>query len=140
MRIGELSKKTGLSIDAIRFYEKSGLVKGPKRGEGGYREFDQVAVNTLEFIAHCRSLDIPLPEVKKLLRVRSGSAKSCREANEVINEQLLNLRKRIKELKRLEGSLAKLQAVCMEELEPKDCKIIQQLDTSPENGNCDCHS
>lgn len=130
MRIGELSKKTGLSVDAIRFYEKSGLIKGPGRSEGGYREYDTNAVAAVEFVSHCRSLDIPIPEIKKLLRVRSGNAKSCREANEVIEDQLAKLRSRIKELKALERNLAELRSVCNSEMDAKDCKIIQSLERS----------
>lgn len=128
MKIGELSKKTGLSIDAIRFYEKSGLIRTPSRTEGGYREYDGEAVAAVEFISHCRSLDIPIAEIKKLLRVRSGSSKSCREANEVIEEQLLKLRLRLKDLKRLEKNLSDLRSVCNQELDPKACKIIQSIE------------
>ena len=127
MKIGELSKKTGLTVDSIRFYEKSGLIRPPVRTEGGYREFNDDVVAAIEFVSHCRSLDIPIPEIKKLLNVRSGSAKSCKEANEVIDEQLTKLRARIKELKRLERTLAELQSVCNAELDPKDCKIIMSL-------------
>ncbi len=127
MKIGELSIKTGLSVDAIRFYEKSGLIKAPSRTNGGYREFGKEAVAAIEFISHCRSLDIPIPEIKKLLKVRSGTAKSCREANEVVNDQLAKLRTRIRKLKELEKNLAELQSVCNQELDPKDCRIIQSL-------------
>ena len=130
MRIGELSKKTGLTIDAIRFYERSGLIRGPARTEGGYREFSPEAAVALEFVSRCRSLDIPIPEIMKLMKVRSGSSKSCREANEVIGDQLSNLRLRIKNLKKLEKSLSELQSVCNKELDPRDCKIIQSLEHS----------
>ncbi len=85
MKIGQLAKKTGLSIDAIRFYEKRGLIKGPQRSLGGYREFTDETIAAIEFISNCRALDIPIPEIKKLLVVRAGSAKSCREANKVID-------------------------------------------------------
>lgn len=127
MKIGELSKKTGLTIDAIRFYEKTGLITQASRTESGYREFSSEIVAVIEFISHCRSLDIPIPDIKKLLKVRSGTTKSCREANEVIDEQLLNLRNRIKELKYLEKNLSELRSVCNQELNPKDCRIIQVL-------------
>jgi len=127
MKIGELAKRTGLTADAIRFYEKSGLVRGPARTEGGYREFSRDTIATIEFISHCRSLDIPIAEIKKLLNVRSGSAKSCREANVVIDDQLSRLRERIRELKRLEKNLAELRAVCNSELAPSECAIIQSL-------------
>lgn len=127
MKIGEISKKTGLSVDAIRFYEKSGLIKRLSRTSGGYREFNSDAVASIEFISHCRSLDIPIIEIKKLLNVRSGSEKSCRQANEVIDEQLKKLRIRIKELKKLEKNLSQIRSVCNEEIDAKDCKIIQSL-------------
>lgn len=127
MKIGDLAKKTGLSADAIRFYEKSGLIKGPARSENGYRDFNPDLVEVLSFISHCRSLDIPLGEIKKLLYVRAGSAKSCREANQVIDQQLSNLRQRISKLKKLERQLSELRSVCNEEIDPKDCKIIQSL-------------
>lgn len=109
MKIGELSKKTGLTIDAIRFYEKSGLIAGPTRTESGYREFSSEIISVVEFISHCRSLDISIPDIKKLIKVRSGTTKSCREANEVIDEQLLRLRERIIDLKRLEKNLSELR-------------------------------
>lgn len=128
MKIGELSRKTGLSVDAIRFYEKQGLIKSLGRTEGGYREFSQDTAELLHFISKCRALDIPIPEIKRLLQVRSCSAKSCREANIIIDDQLAKLRKRIQELKKLEGQLSELQYVCSQELAPADCAIIKALD------------
>jgi DNA-binding transcriptional MerR regulator len=127
MKIGELSRKTGLSIDTIRFYEKSGIIKKPDRLKSGYREFNNELVEALKFISHCRSLDISLKQIKTLLKVRSGTTKSCREANEVIDEQIINLRTRIMELKKLEKTLADLRSVCNQELDPKDCRIIKSL-------------
>lgn len=129
MKIGELSLKTGLSVDAIRFYEKQGLIKSQGRTEGGYREFSQDTVELLHFVSKCRALDISIPEIKKLLQVRSRSAKSCREANVVINDQLAKLRTRIRELKKLESQLSELQSVCKQELDPADCAIIKALDS-----------
>lgn len=128
MKIGEIAKKTGLSVDAIRFYEKQSLIKSQGRTNGGYREFSQETVELLHFISKCRALDISLPEIKKLLHVRSRSAKSCREANIVIDDQLAKLRQRIKELKKLESQLAQLRSVCNQELEPSECEIIRTLD------------
>lgn len=128
MKIGELSKKTGVSVDAIRFYEKQSLIKSQGRTDGGYREFSLETVELLRFISKCRGLDISLPEIKKLLQVRSQSAKSCREANIVIDDQLAKLRLRIKELKKLESQLAQLRSVCNQELAPGECEIIKALE------------
>lgn len=127
MKIGELSKKSGLSADTIRFYEKSGVIQRASRTPGGYREYSAENVATIEFIVHCRALDIPLSEIRKLLHVRSGSSKSCREVNSVIDEQIRNLRERLRELKSLEKNLTELRSVCNQELDPKDCRILQSL-------------
>lgn len=127
MKIGELTKKTGLSADAIRFYEKQGLLKSADRTEGGYREFRPETVEVLTFISKCRALDISLPEIKKLLQVKTRSAKSCREANLVIEEHLASLRARIKALKNLETQLAELKSVCNQDLAPDKCAIIKAL-------------
>lgn len=129
MKIGELARKTGLSVDAIRFYEKQGLIKSRGRTEGGYREFSLDTAELLHFVSKCRALDISIPEIKKLLQVRSRSAKSCREANIVIDDQLTKLRKRIQELKKLESQLSELRSVCNQELDPGKCAIIKALDS-----------
>lgn len=128
MKIGELARKTELTVDAIRFYEKQNLIKSQGRTDGGYREFAPETVELLHFISKCRALDISLPEIRKLLQVRSRSAKSCREANIVIDDQLAKLRQRIKELKKLERQLAELRSVCNQELAPGECEIIKALD------------
>lgn len=127
MRIGEISAQTGLSIETIRFYEKSGLINPSKRSDNGYRIFEAEAIATLNFIARCRSLDIPLPSIKKLIRVRNGSVSSCCDANNVISEQLTKLRLQIQQLKILEQSFTQLQAICDRELAPQDCLIIRNL-------------
>lgn len=129
MKIGQLALKTGLTVDTIRFYEKTGLIRSQGRTDGGYREFSSETANLLRFISKCRSLDISIPEIKKLLQVRSRSAKSCREANAVIDDQLAKLRRRIKELKQLESQLAELRSVCNQELSPGECEIIKALDS-----------
>lgn len=129
MKIGELAKKTGLTVDAIRFYEKKNLIKSQGRTKGGYREFSLGTEELIHFISKCRSLDISIPDIKKLLQVRSQTTKSCLEANMVIDSQLLKLRTRLRELKNLEKQLDQLKSVCNRELAPADCAIIKALDT-----------
>ena len=50
MKIGELSKTTGCSIQTIRYYEKEGLLSTPERTEGNYRLYGERALKELEFI------------------------------------------------------------------------------------------
>jgi len=52
MKIGELSKTSGCSIQTIRFYEKEGLLSDPERTEGNFRLYDVTALKQLEFVKH----------------------------------------------------------------------------------------
>ncbi len=60
LSIGELSQATGVEIETIRYYEKSGLLSKPQRSSNDYRMFGQRQLQQLSFIRHCRALDLPL--------------------------------------------------------------------------------
>ncbi|MDN3239621.1 MerR family transcriptional regulator [Glycomyces tritici] len=62
MRIGELSERSGLSRDAIRFYEKTGLVES-HRSPNGYREFAADAVPWLAYVRTAQRLGFSLAEI-----------------------------------------------------------------------------
>jgi hypothetical protein len=66
MKIGQLSKVTGCSIQAIRHYEKEHLLACAERSEDNFRLYDEVAIEELLFIKHCRGLDISLQEIRQL--------------------------------------------------------------------------
>jgi MerR family transcriptional regulator, copper efflux regulator len=72
LKIGAVSKRIGLSVDAIRFYEKEGLLKVPLRSEGGFRLFQEQDLEDLRFIRTGQSLGFSLVEIRDLLSVRNG--------------------------------------------------------------------
>ena len=65
MRIGELAKKAGCPVQTIRFYEKAGLMRAPRRTSANYREYGPEHAERLAFITRCRSLDMSLPEIRR---------------------------------------------------------------------------
>ena len=67
MRIGELASRAGCDVQTVRFYERETLLEEPRREPSGYRRYDERHLTRLNFIRHCRSLDIPLAEVRQLL-------------------------------------------------------------------------
>ena len=67
MKIGDVAKTTGCSIQTIRFYEKKGLLPELKRSSGNYRVYDKGTIEQLLFIKQCRSLDMSIMEVKTAL-------------------------------------------------------------------------
>ena len=67
MRIRELAELTGNTPETIRYYEKQELLPEPRRESNNYRQYGQIHVNRLDFIRHCRNLDIGLSEIRELL-------------------------------------------------------------------------
>lgn len=72
MRIGELARNTSCDIETIRYYEKSGLLDEPARNGAGYREYQARHQERLQFIRHCRSLQMSLADIRVLLDLRSN--------------------------------------------------------------------
>ena len=129
MKIGELSKTTGCSIQTIRYYEKEGLLSTPERTEGNYRLYGERALKELEFIKHCRSLDIPLTDVKRLMVLKNKPEESCASVNKLIAQQLALVNNRMRELKALKAELQQMASLCTTENTIEACGIIKSLDS-----------
>lgn len=128
MKIGELSRVSGCSIQTIRYYEKEGLLKSPNRTEGNFRLYDEKALKELEFVKHCRSLDIPLSDIKALLDLKNRPEESCSSINNLIANQLDLVNKRIKELKALKAELQIMKKACSTDNTVERCGIIKTLE------------
>ncbi|TMO26108.1 Cd(II)/Pb(II)-responsive transcriptional regulator [Pseudoalteromonas sp. S4492] len=129
MKIGELSKTTGCSIQTIRYYEKEGLLSTPERTEGNYRLYGERALKELEFIKHCRSLDIPLTDVKRLMELKNKPEESCASVNKLIAQQLALVNNRMRELKALKAELQQMASLCTTENTVEVCGIMKSLDS-----------
>jgi MerR family copper efflux transcriptional regulator len=103
MTVGELARRTGLSIKAIRRYEALGLIYSAGRSEGGYRLFDESALWCAQVISTLRSLGLTIKEIDQL-----GSA-YLRRPDEPIGPQLAALLDRAEQ--RIEDRIAELAAV-----------------------------
>ncbi len=112
MKIGELSKKSGCSIQTIRYYEREGLLLNPNRSEGNFRLYDSKALKQLEFVKHCRSLDISLNDIKRLIELKNKPEESCSSVNALIDQQLALVNKRMKELRALKAELQQMASAC----------------------------
>ena len=76
--IGELSKRTGVHIETIRYYERSSVMPKPPRTEGGHRAYDETFVRRLAFVSRSRQLGFTLEEIRSLLaRLRQPHAEAA---------------------------------------------------------------
>lgn len=127
MRIGELARTTGVDVETIRYYEKAGLLPTPPRQANGYRNYGERHCERLAFIRHCRALDMPLADVRRLLDFVAHPEADCGDINRLIDEQLARVRARIASMRALERQLAALRAQCGENLRAGECGILHEL-------------
>lgn len=127
MKIGELASVTGCSIQTIRYYEKANLLPSTQRSEGNFRLYDKAAVELLLFIKHCRSLDLSLPEIRRLLALNSTPGAQCEEVNRMMDAHIQQVEDRIAELTQLRAQLKALRRSCSSERTIAQCGILQTL-------------
>ncbi|MFM1991658.1 MAG: hypothetical protein RJA99_4615 [Pseudomonadota bacterium] len=134
MHIGELARRTGIQVETIRYYEREGLLPEPARSDGNYRVYGPTHLEELQFIRHCRSLDMSLDEVRALLRLRNSPSEECGDVNTLLDEHLGHVTRRIKELKGLERELKSLRARCASVTDAAHCGILSELATAAQKG------
>ena len=130
MKIGELAKTTGTSIETIRYYEAQGLLPLALRSEGNYRVYGPPQVERLSFIRRCRSLDMALEEVRALLRFKDSPLENCGEVNALLDEHIDHVAARIRELKALAKQLKALREQCQTAQGVEDCGILRELSSA----------
>ncbi len=132
MKIGQVSKKTDLPVQTIRYYESQDLIKSAGRTEGNFRVYDNKVIDQLEFIKHCRHLDLSLSDIKRINELRDNPDAICEEVEILINDQIKLVKIKMKELRKLKTQLETLTNSCSENQKVGDCGIIKSLQ------KCDC--
>ena len=127
MKIGELAKLTGRSVQTIRYYEKEQLLESIKRSEGNFRLYDSSAVEQLMFIKHCRGLDLTLSEIRQLIELNRSPGTQCGDINKMIDHHIDQVELRINELENLRRQLKSLRASCPNSRTIEECGILQNL-------------
>jgi MerR family transcriptional regulator, copper efflux regulator len=128
MQIGAVAKRIGLSVDAIRFYERSSLLPRASRTQGGFRQYAECDVETLAFIRRAQSLGFKLKEIRGLLRLRGSRLQPCAPVRRRLQEKLHDVRKKLADLQKLEHELRLALRSCDKELRhgPAHCPILRQ--------------
>lgn len=139
MRIGELSAATGVDTDTIRYYERVGLLPPVQRGSNGYRTYGPAALERLAFIRHCRSLDMPLADIGRLLDFLDAPDADLTGIDELIDTQLARVRIRLASLQALERQLAALRRQCAGNHDDGECAILHELVAAAHAEACACH-
>jgi len=124
--IGELSRQTGVGIETIRYFEKIGIMPVPGRSEGGNRRYNTDHLQRLFFINRCRQIGFSQKEIKALLSMVDDKGVTCAEVHNITTEHIADIRKKIRDLTKLEKVLTKMANECSRGDIP-DCPIIETL-------------
>lgn len=126
LSIGQVSRKTGLKVPTIRFYEQEGLIGTPPRTESGRRLYSDKAVSRLTFVRHARTLGFELPDIRSLLDLADHPQRPCGDADRIASKNLETVRQRIEQLRALEQELSRMIVAC-EGGPASECRIIESL-------------
>jgi len=104
-QIGELARRTALSIDAIRFYERRKLLPPASRTAGRFRLYTSDDIERLQFVQRMQCLGFSLEEIKELMRIRADKAHPCASVRQFLKTKLADVMVKIRELRQLEAEL-----------------------------------
>ena len=116
MQIGEIAKRSFLTVDAIRFYEKLELLPKAVRSAGRFRLYGESSVERLHFIQQMQGLGFSLREVGELIQLRERKVEACESVKQLVTTKLADVRAKMRDLKRLERELEVDFRKCSREL------------------------
>lgn len=108
MLINELSKKTGISIHTIRFYEKSGLITG-KRDESvktnKYLHYDDVTIEKLELISDAKLVGFTIKEISQIIDAWYNQKYTKKQKLTILSDKLISLEQKMKEIREMKKQI-----------------------------------
>lgn len=126
LTIGVLSKRTGVHIETIRYYERIGILPPPPRTLGGHRIYDVELAKRLGFVKRGRELGFSLDEIRALLRLVDGGNYTCAEVKDLTTVHRDDVREKIADLRKMERVLGNMIEQCTGDEVPQ-CPIIDEL-------------
>jgi len=102
--IGKLAAQADVTIDAVRFYGKQGLLAPARRTPAGYRLYDGEVLRRLRFIKQAQQCGFSLTEIRELLTLKNSDAACCRDVKSVAIAKKLQLAHKIRALQAMSGA------------------------------------
>ena len=100
LKIGDVSRESGIGIEALRFYERGGLLGKPVRSQSNYRLYDEGVLERLAFIKKAQTLGFSLDEIKQIIKDAQSGAIPCDDVREIVRRRLAELDERMREMRR----------------------------------------
>jgi DNA-binding transcriptional MerR regulator len=139
IQIGEVAKRTSLTVDAIRFYERRRLLPKAARSAGRFRLYTMDAVERLRFIRQMQRLGFSLREIRELAELRERKVDACESVRALLKEKVADVHAKVDALQQLEKQLEEDLRKCNLELKRREryaagpCPVLEKLGGADED-------
>lgn len=125
LTIAKLARAVGVNVETIRFYQRKALLAEPPKPAGGIRHYGIADVARVRFIKAAQRIGFALDEIAQLLVLDDGT--HCVEAREIAEHKLIDVRRRMADLQRIEAALTGLINRCAASQGKVSCPLIESL-------------
>lgn len=125
--IGQLARAVGVPTSTVRYYERAKILRPDGRTGGNYRVYGAAALERLRFIRAAQANGFTLEDISVLLSFRDGSTARCKEVQRLIRDRLADLRKRMEQMREVEGVLRSSLTMCRQFERTGRCQVIDNL-------------
>lgn len=124
----EVARAAGVNLQTVRFYEREGLLRPPRRSGAGHRRYDEDAVRVIRFIKRAQSLGFTLEETRKLLALRLERPRRVLAARAAARAKLAEVDEKLDALRATRAELAAILDACICGSGPDACPILDALE------------
>ena len=126
---GRLAKRCGVNIEAVRYYEKQGLIGPPDRTPAGYRLYSPDDALKIRFIKNAQKLGFTLKEIGELLNLRVRNPRSCDPVRKKAQKKLDEVERKVRDLNSMKRVLKQLIGKCRESEPTGNCPILSSFES-----------
>jgi Hg(II)-responsive transcriptional regulator len=127
--ISELAHDAGVNVETVRYYERIGLLRQPRKPGRGWRRYDQGSLRRIRFIKRAQELGFTLAEVKELLSLRSSTnPRTCERVSRKARSKVDEIDAKVRDLLAMKQALTELAAACPRDGAGDACPLLKALD------------
>ena len=133
LSIGDIAKRTGVTVETLRFYEKQGLIPTPARSASGYRQYPQTTVKRVQLVQRAKAVGFTLSDIRELLALRTQPGVTCVDIRRRAESKIAEIEAKLDELERMRQALRRLAAQCSNDGTVSECPILDALEDNSES-------
>ena len=125
--IGQAAKRTGLTMKAIRLYERRGLLGPAERTDSGYRTYGPEELAILGFIRQAKAVGLRLEEIRTIIDLQRSGHQPCGTVIDLLDRRLADIDRMLADLKTLRATMVAARARAESAVRSGDEVVICRL-------------